>query len=185
MEMRKTAKMKPTRRNFIKTIAVGILGNSIAQAFPLSAFANSGKYDEGIEIQKGFKVFNAETQKSMEALAETLLPGAKEIGIKDIFMNYVATNPGAAGFFDAGFWNLDTISKTQFKKAFYKLTSKEEKKAVIDHVSVRNRSFFLGFRKIITEFYYTHPDVWKRLSYTGPPQPKGFMDYHLPPKKAS
>jgi hypothetical protein len=177
--------MKPTRRNFIKTVAVGIVGNGILSGLPIELFANTGDYEDGIEIQKGFKVFNSETQKSMEALAETLLPGAKEIGIKGMFMNYVATNPGPAGFFDAGFWNLDTISKTQFKKAFYKLTSKEEKKAVIDHVSVRNRSFFLGFRKTITELYYTHPAVWKKLSYTGPPQPKGFMDYYLPPKGAS
>ncbi|MGH7889318.1 MAG: gluconate 2-dehydrogenase subunit 3 family protein [Thermodesulfobacteriota bacterium] len=175
--------MKPTRRNFIKTIAAGILGGSVLQSFPMIAFSNPGKYENGIEIEKGFVVFNAETQKSMEALADTLLPGAKEVGIKDIFMNYAAANPGVAGFFDAGFWNLDTISKKQFKKAFYKLTSKGEKKAVIDHVSVKNRSFFLSFRKVIAEFYYTHPETWKRLAYAGPPQPKGFMDYSLPPTK--
>ena len=177
-------KIKPTRRSFIKTVAVGVIGNSIIAGLPLGALAKTEKYDDGIEIEKGFKVFNSETQKSMEALADTLLPGAKEIGIKDMFMNYVAQNPGAAGFFDAGLWNLDTIAKQQFKRAFNKLT-KEEKKAVIDHVSVRNRSFFVGFRKAITELYYTHPDVWKRLSYAGPPQPHGFMDYYLPPKKAS
>lgn len=177
--------MKPTRRNFIKTIAAGILGGSVLQSLSVDIFANTGKYEQGIEIQKGFKVFNAETQKSMEALADTLVPGAKEIGIKDIFMNYAAADHGAAGFFDAGFWNLDTISKQQYKKAFYKLTDKKEKKAVIDHISVKNRSFFLSFRKVIAEFYYTHPETWKRLSYSGPPQPNGFLDYHLPPKKTS
>ncbi len=175
--------MKPTRRNFIKTIAAGILSSSVLQSFPTIAFSNPGKYENGIEIEKGFVVFNAETQKSMEALANTLIPGAKEIGIKDIFMNYIAANPGVAGFFDAGFWNLDTIAKQRYKKAFYKLTNKEEKKAVIDHITAKNSSFFVSFRKVIAEFYYTHPETWKRLYYSGPPQPKGFLDYHLPPRK--
>jgi len=175
--------MKPTRRSFIKTLAVGILGSG-AISLPIDLFAKTNEYEDGIEIEKGFKVFNSETQKSMEALAETLLPGSKELGIKNMLMNYMARNPGPAGFFDAGFWNLDTISKTRFKKPFYKLTEKEEKKEVIDHISSHNRRFFRGFRNIIIEFYYSHPEVWKRLSYSGPPQPRGFMDYSLPPKVA-
>jgi hypothetical protein len=182
LETRRAAKLKPTRRSFIKTVAVGVIGNGIMSGLPLDALAKTQNYDEGIEIEKGYKVFNSETQKSMEALADTLLPGAKEISMKDMFMNYVARNPGEAGFFDGGFWNLDTIAKQQFKKAFYKLST-EQKKAVIGHVSVSNRSFFLRFSRKVTELYYSHPAVWKRLSYAGPPQPRGFMDYHLPPKK--
>jgi hypothetical protein len=172
--------MKPTRRSFIKTLAVGILGNGLISGLPLEALSKTE--ENGIEIQKGFKVFNLETQKSMEALAETLVPGAKEIGIRSIFMDYISKDPGLAGFLDAGFWNLDTISKTKFKKPFYQLTKKEEKKAVIDHVSVRNRMFFTKFRETVIKLYYSNPAVWKKLSYSGPPQPRGFMDYFLPPK---
>jgi hypothetical protein len=42
--------------------------------------------------------------------------------------------------------------------------------------------FFGRFRRKIIELYYSNPDVWKMLSYNGPPQPRGFMDYSLPPK---
>jgi len=173
--------MKPTRRGFIKTLAIGIIGKEVLSGYPIGAFAKTNIYDDGIEIQKGYKVFNRETQKSMEALADTLLPGAKQIGIKALFMEYISKDHGIAGYLDAGIWNLDTISTAKFKKPFYKLTSKEEKKSVIDHVSRANRQFFRKFRYTIIRLYYSNPAVWKRLSYSGPPQPRGFMNYQLPP----
>ncbi|MER3445498.1 MAG: hypothetical protein C4291_01075 [Candidatus Dadabacteria bacterium] len=174
--------MKPTRRGFIKTIAFGILGTEFV-FLPIRAFGKTA--EDGIEIQKGYRILNSETQKSMEALADTLVPGAKEIGIKVIFMNYVSTNLGMGAFFDAGLWNLDTISKAKFRVPFYRLEKKEDKKVIIDHVSVANRVFFHRFREMVIKFYYSNPAVWKRISYNGPPQPRGFMDYYLPPQKRS
>ena len=173
--------MRPTRRSFIKTVAVGILGNGLISSLTLKVFAKA-KDDNGIEIEEGFKVFNQETQQNMEALAETLVPGSKKIGIKQIFINYISREPGQAGFFDAGLWNLDTISKTKFHKPYYKLTNMKQQKKVIDHISGANSMFFRRFRRKIIELYYSNPAVWKRLSYSGPPQPRGFMDYSLPPK---
>lgn len=174
--------MKPTRRKFIKTIAFGFLGTELILRFPTGAI---GKIEEdGIEIQKGYRILNSETQKSMEALADTLVPGSKEIGIKRIIMDYVSDNKGIGAFFDAGLWNLDTISKAKFRVPFYRLEKKEDKKAIIDHISVANRAFFHRFRDTVIKFYYSNPSVWKRLSYNGPPQPRGFMDYYLPPKIA-
>jgi len=176
--------MNSTRRRFLKTIAFGILGHELILGFPLRARAKAKKNDDGIEIQKGFKVLNSETQKSIEALAEALVPGTKEVGIKDTFMDYVSPNRGEAGFYDAGFWNLDGISKAKFDKPFYQLTNNEDKKALLNHVSVHNRVFFRRFQETIIKFYYSNPAVWKKLSYTGPPQPIGFMAYHLPPQKS-
>jgi hypothetical protein len=174
--------MNPTRRNFIKTVAFGILGSELISSFPTRVLGKVKEEDDGIEIQKGYKIFNSETQKSMEALADTLVPRAKEIGIKRIVMDYVSANKGVGAFFDAGFWNLDSISKAKFKVPFYKLEKKEDKKAVIDHISVGNRGFFNLFRETVIKLYYSNPAVWKRLSYNGPPQPRGFMDYYLPPQ---
>ena len=173
--------MRPTRRSFIKTVAVGILGNSLISSIPIKLFAKT-KDDNGIEIEEGFKVFNQETQLNMEALAETLVPGSKKIGIKKIFIDYISREPGLAGFFDAGLWNLGTVSKTMFHKPYYKLTKMKQQKKVIDHISGANSSFFSLFRKKVIELYYSNPAVWKGLSYNGPPQPRGFMDYSLPPK---
>lgn len=176
--------MKPTRRDFIKTLTLGVLGAEVISVFPEGLYAKVDKdeFVDGIEIQPGFRVLTQETQKSMEALAEALLPGSKEIGIRDILMERISKDLGLAGFLDAGFWNLDTISKTKFKKPFYELQRKEEREAVIKHVSIRNNMFFKKFREMVIKTYYSHPAVWKKLSYSGPPQPKGFMDYSFPPK---
>src|ERR1700739_1225877 len=125
--------MRSTRRGFIKTLAFGILGNEIISSFPLRALAKTE--EDGIDIQKGYKIFNLETQKSMEALAETLVPGAKQMGVRRTFMDYVSKNPGPGAFFDAGFWNLDSVSIAKFKKRFYQIENKEDKKALIDHIS--------------------------------------------------
>jgi hypothetical protein len=173
--------MKPTRRGFIKTIAVGILGNTIVSGIPFGVLAKP-KFDEGIEVQPGYKVFNLETQKSMEALADNLLPGVKSIGIRRIFMDYISKDPGRAVFYDSGFWNLDSICKAKYKNPFYKLTDKDAQNAAINHIRTHNKLFFNGFRNLVIKFYYSNPTVWRKLSYSGPPQPKGYMDYSLPPK---
>jgi len=178
--------MKPTRRGFIKTIAFGILGKGVISSFPRGANAKPDEFEKGLEIEKGYVTFNPETQKSLEALADTVLPGAKEIGIRAKFMNYFKNNIGLAGYFDAGIWNLDTISKQKFKKPYYQLKTKEEIDAVLKHVASRgsNRQFLKNFKDITVRLYYSSPEVWKSLSYSGPPQPRGFMNYSEPANKS-
>lgn len=176
--------MKSTRRSFIKALTFGILGGEFLLNFPARALRKV-KEEDGMEIQNGLRIFDSEIQKSMEALADTLVPGVKDIGIKSIFMDYISGNPGLAGFFDAGLWNLNGISEAKFKKPFYKIEEKEIKKEIVEHISGHNRLFLSKFRETIIKLYYSNPAAWKRLSYNGPPQPKGFMDYYLPPTKRS
>ena len=176
--------MKSTsRRSFLKTITLGFAGTTIAGSLPVSLLADtSNKYKDGIEFQKGFKLFDEHTQKNLTALAETIVPGSNQIDITTIFLNYMSKNEGEAAFYDAGIWNMDAIATNKFFKPFYELTTMEEKKQVIDHISARNRLFYTKFRALIIKFYYSHPQVWKKLSYNGPPQPRGFIDYTQPPK---
>jgi len=174
--------MTNSRRKFLKTIAVGFIGGNVISSIPAAALAKG--IDKGIEIQKGYIVFSPDTQNVMEAMAEALVPGAKEINIKGKVMDYVNKDRGAATFFDAGFWNLNSISRAEYKKPFYELTNKEQINKLIKHISVRNSTFFNQFRYLIVRMYYSDPQVWKKLSYSGPPQPKGFMSYSEPPKKA-
>ncbi|MEM4407338.1 MAG: hypothetical protein QXI19_01195 [Candidatus Caldarchaeum sp.] len=176
--------MNTSRRKFIKTIAVGIASSSLLPSFPYDVFAKTGEYGEGIEIEKGFKVLTPDIQKTMEAMAEAIIPGSRDIGIKAMLMDYFSKNVGIASFYDAGFWNLDSASNAIFKQPFHMIPSKEDRRKLLEDISKKNRQFFWGFRNLVLKFYYTHPAVWKRLGYTGPPQPAGFMDYHLPPKRA-
>jgi len=172
-----------SRRKFLKTLTLGVAGTTIAGSLPLSLLADTtNKYKDGIEFQKGFKLFDEHTQKNVTALAETIVPGSGKIDITTIFLNYMSKNEGEAAFYDAGIWNMDAIATNKFFKPFYELTTDEEKKQVIDHIRARNRLFYTKFRTLIVKFYYSHPQVWKKLAYDGPPQPRGFMDYAKPPK---
>ncbi|NIP32116.1 MAG: hypothetical protein GTO02_22255 [Candidatus Dadabacteria bacterium] len=176
--------MNTTRRNFIKTVTAGVIGSTLISFNPEELFAKP-KVDiyNGIKIQEGFYVINKETQKSVAALADTFLPGSNDLKLINAFMNYFSQkkNHGLASFFDAAFWNLDTISHSKFKVPYYKLTETNQKDEVINHVRARNRIFISRFERLTKQFYYTHPKVLKKLKYSGPPQPKGFMDYGSAP----
>ena len=131
-----------SRRNFLKTLTVGFIGGKVISSIPGSAFATN--LDKGIEIQKGYIVFNEETQKVMEAFAEVLVPGSKEIGIKSKVMDYVNKDRAAATTFDAGLWNLNSISRSKYKKGFYKLTDKSEIKTLVQYVKAKNSIFSIN-----------------------------------------
>ncbi len=175
--------MIDSRRKFLKTLAVGIIGGEVLSALPTTTFAKN--FEKGIEIQKGYTVFNKDTQKIMEAFAEALIPGSIEINIKDKVMNYVNRDRAAATFFDAGMWNIDSLSRSKYKKPFYNLKDKKNIDALLKYVKGKNPVFFNQFRYRIVRLYYSDPTVWKKLSYNGPPQTKGFMDYSKPPKQVS
>jgi hypothetical protein len=174
--------MKPSRRGFLKSIGAGFLANGILSCLPLRLFAKSDDVTEGIEIEKGYVVLNAKTQKNMEALANTLVPWARELDIRRLFMDKMRSDHGLAGFFDAGLWNLNSNSINFFKTPFFELETDEQKKKVIDHIIARNYAFYSQFRKKTIEIVFSNPTIWKKISYNGPPQPRGFMDYSMSPK---
>jgi len=173
--------MIDSRRKFLKTLAVGIIGGEVISALPAAVFAKN--FDKGIEIQKGYIVFNEKTQKVMEAVAEALVPGSREINIKEKVMNYVDRDRAAATFLDAGFWNIDSLSQSKYKKHFYDIKDKENIDSLLKYVRAKNAIFFKQFRSLVIKLYYSDPAAWKKLSYNGPPQTKGFMDYSEPPKQ--
>ena len=171
-----------SRRKFIKNLTVGFLGGGIISSIPSTA-THAQNVKKGIEIEKGYIVFNENTQKIMEALAEALIPGSKEIDMKNKVLNYVNTDRGAATIFDAGLWNIDSLAQSQYKKHFYELTEKKEINTLIKHIRARNTVFFNQFRFLIIRLYYSDSNIWKQLAYNGPPQTKGFLDYSEPPTK--
>ena len=171
-----------SRRKFIKTLGIGFIGGQVISSIPTSVYGKD--LEKGIEIQKGYVIFNDETQKVMEALAEALVPGAKEINIKSKVMEYVSKDRGFGSFLDAGMWNIDSLSRSKYKKPFYELTKKDEINHLIEYIKVKNSPFFNQFRYLVIRIYYSDPITWKKLAYNGPPQTKGFMDYAEPPKKS-
>lgn len=172
--------MNSSRRKFLKTVAAGVIGGEILTgAAPVFA-----KDAGGFEIQKGFTVFNESTQKNMMKLADAIIPGCESIGMKEKLMRIMRGSKGSAGFFDAGLWNLEALSRKKFNLSFYSLENKNDIDLLIKYISARNRGFFLGFKKLVIQLYYSDPTVWKSLAYDGPPQPRGFMNYTELPEKS-
>jgi len=174
--------MLKSRRNFLTNLTITIIGGKALTIFPSPTSAKN--FSKGIEIKKGYIVFNEDTQKVMEALAEAIVPGSKEINMKAKVMDYVNKDRVAATFFDAGLWHVNSLSRSKYKKPFYELKDKEKINKLLTHVKTSNNIFFNQFRYLIVRMYYSDDQVWKKLSYSGPPQPKGFMDYSEPPIQA-
>jgi len=177
--------LKSSRRKFLKTVAAGVIGGEILTAAAPSALAKNDNKSGGFEIQKGFTVFNETTQKNMMKLAETIIPGCGNMGMKEKLMQFLRTSKGSAGFFDAGLWNIEAVCRKKYNVSFYALENQKDVDLLVKYIRSRNRGFFQGFKKLVTQFYYSDPRVWKKLAYDGPPQPKGFMDYTELPKASN
>lgn len=174
--------MKNTRRQFIKSIGIGMIGSGVILGTSTLGLAGDSPPNDGFEVQKGFKIFNDITQKNMEKLAEVLVPGSKGTKIKSKMMDYLQKHKEIATFLDAGLWNLDSLSRKVYNIPFFSLTKQEDIDRLIRNEIRNNRSFYTEFRQLVIVLYYADPMVWKKLSYNGPPQPKGFLDYSEPPK---
>jgi len=169
--------LKSSRRRFLKTVAAGVIGGDLLAGAAPAVFAKNENNPDGFEIQKGFKVFDETTQKNMMKLAETIIPGCESMGMKDKLMQFLQASKGSAGFFDAGFWNIEAICKKKFNVSFYALEKESDINLLLKYIRAKNRPFFQSFKKLVIQFYYSDPRVWNKLAYDGPPQPRGFMDY--------
>lgn len=125
--------------------------------------------------------------KNMEALTDTVMPGAKDLGIHEKVKETVLQRPDVVKACIAGLEALEKYSLNKYGKPFY-LLKQEERETVLKRMDKDERredrwkGFLFNFRLTVITHYYTSPEVWKTLKYNGPPQPRGFMDYHLPPK---
>lgn len=184
---------KSSRRDFIKNLTFGAIGSSAAISLiscetdrkkeKEKDFIEEDPFADGIEIREGYRVFEPVTQMNMVALATIMVPGVENTDIRNRFMQMMDRNHGDAGSLDAGLWNLEMISRGMYERSFFKIEEKEHIDNLIAYLLKSNRSFFYRFRRIVVQLYYSHPYSWKKLSYSGPPQPVGFMDYAKAPKE--
>ena len=173
--------MSISRRLFLKFLGIGFIFKSIFTSLELAAQSKSENTSDGIEIQKGYIVLNSETQKTMETLAEVIIPGSKAIGIRTSMIEYLKNKPGVAGYIDACLWNLDSVSYYAYDKKYYMLDKEEDRIKLAKRVERKHSVFFNQFKKLVIKLYYSHPSTWKELSYSGPPQPRGFLGYYKQP----
>ena len=85
----------------------------------------------------------------MVALAEAIVPGAKDINIRSKFLEYAKNNKGQAAFFDAGLWNLNALSKAKFQTDFYNLNDKKKIKELVNYIIGNNSEFYYYSKNIV------------------------------------
>ena len=176
--------MEQGRRTFLKTLTLGFAGAGFFSALPEYLLTdNTEKFKNGIEFENGAKLFNEIAQKNIEALAHLIIPGSKNIDIKNILLNFFSKNFLWARYFDKGFRELNTVAQSRFNKPLFRITGNKNKNEVAVAMEKKKPEFFKNFKNLVIKFYYSHPRSWKGLAYNGPPQPVGFSDYSLPPKK--
>ena len=159
--------MKITRRWFLKTLA----------ALGLSAVlpgASSAAPSESVLFM------------NMDALTDAIMPGAEGLGIHRKVRESVSKRAETARICAAGLEAIEKYSMNRYGKSFHALNSPEKETVLrwMDEMPVKKLEgfFFRKFRMMVLALYYTSPEAWKTLRYNGPPQPNGFMDYHLPPE---
>ncbi len=149
------AKIDQARRNFLKRSAVGLItvsvGGALVQLSPREAKA------QGVVYQ----VLTLEEVTTLEALGETLLPGAADAGIAAfidsqlaagfedslLMIRYMDVPPPHAPFYKGGLAALDGFARSMIEQPFHELD--DEARA-----------------DLVRAFQFTQPESWQ-----GPPAP--------------
>ncbi|MGI9535281.1 MAG: hypothetical protein ACR2NW_10055 [Thermodesulfobacteriota bacterium] len=97
----------------MRTLTLGIIGSGLPSYLLAD---NSKEFADGIEIKNGIKIFQQPAQKSLEALAHTIIPSTKHIEIKNIFINYISTQETLTRYYNIGINRLNNISMKYYKK---------------------------------------------------------------------
>ncbi len=124
--------------------------------------------------------------RNMEALTNAIMPDTEGLGIYEKLREAILKRAETARLCAAGLEAMERYSRQKYGKSFHSLeeTQKENVLRWMDGIPREEFQgfFFMRFRETVLAVYYTSPEVWKTLRYNGPPQPRGFIDYYLPPE---
>ncbi len=117
--------------------------------------------------------------------ADDASPGAVELGVDRAILDSVDDDRRLRGRIRHGLNRLDEISERQLGNSFDNL-ARIQQSQMIQLIADAPRgtveqAFFRRLHKLTLNLYYSHPQSWISLGYSGPPQPLGFMDYADPP----
>lgn len=130
--------------------------------------------------------------QTLDAFLETLIPAdttpsALQAGVKEKIIAKAETMPRLEGLIQYGCLWLDKKAIERGSTGFPTLSEGDRETVVAIAASAgrksKARSFFATMRHLAFSYYYSEPAIWKDLHYPGPPQPKGFKNYYLQPKR--
>ncbi len=183
---------KIERRVFMKGAAIGALAFTVggAEVFLSAREARA----QGVP----FKVLTADERTALEALGDTLLPGAKDAGIAHYIDQQLSVEPAESllaarvigltppyvGFYRAGLAALDATSRKRHGKKFAALAA-EKQHLFVDQLRQKNPDgwsgppspfFYFVTRSDVVDVYYGTVEGFERLQVP-------YMPHIVPPRK--
>jgi gluconate 2-dehydrogenase gamma chain len=177
-----------TRRDVLRTLALGVTGGGVLQVIPLEAaeLAHQMVHKEKAAAPAGKytpKWFTAKQYETILSLCDTIIPkdeksgGALEAGAPEFIDLLTSENEEYQLALGGGLMWLDTHCIDQYEKAFLEC-SPEQRKELLDLIAYRKNAkkdpglsqgvaFFAFLRKMTCDGYYTSKIGIADLQYIG------------------
>ncbi len=177
-----------SRRDVLRTLAVGVAGGSVLQVIPLEAaeLAHQMVHKEKAAAPAGKytpKYFTSKQYETILSLCDTIIPkdeksaGALEAGAPEFIDLLTSENEEYQLALDGGLMWLDTHCIDQYGKVFMECTP-EQRKEILDLIAFRKNAkkdpgvsqgvaFFAFLRNLTCDGYYTSKIGIQDLQYIG------------------
>jgi gluconate 2-dehydrogenase gamma chain len=177
-----------SRRDILKTLAMGAVGGSVLQVIPAEAaeFAHQMVHKEKAASAAGKyapKYFSAHQYDTLSALCEAIIPkdehsgGALEAGAPEFIDLLTSENPEYQLKLGGGLFWLDNFCADKYEKVFLECTP-EQRKEVLDLLAFRKNAvqdptlsqgvaFFAFLRNLTCDAFYTSKIGIADLQYIG------------------
>lgn len=176
--------MTISRRDVLRNAALSaMLGGLTADAAQhVHHMASEDKADSGDYEPK---VFQPHEWRTLDVLAELIVPGARNGGAKEFIDLLASANDELAALYTGGLAWLDRQSEDRFSAAFAGATPAQQTE-LLDLIAYRKNEtpelaagihFFDWARKMIVDAYYTSAAGIKELGYQGN---VGMTDFQVP-----
>jgi len=177
-----------SRRDILKTLAVGAAGGSVLQVIPAKAaeYAHQAVHNEKAASPAGNyvpKYFSAHQYAMLNSLCETIIPkddksgGAMEAGAPEFIDLLTSENEEYQLALGGGLMWLDGFCTDRYSELFLDCTP-EQRKAVLDMIAFRKNAkqdlalsqgvaFFAFLRRLTCDGFYTSKIGIRDLQYIG------------------
>jgi len=177
-----------SRRDILKTLAMGAVGGSVLQVIPAEAaeFAHQAVRKEKAASPTGKyvpKYFSAHQYETVSALCDAILPkdersgGALDAGAPEFIDLLTSENEKYQLSLGGGLFWLDSLCTDRFEKVYLDCTP-EQRKEVLDLLAFRKNAkqdptlsqgvaFFAFLRKMTCDAFYTSKVGIEDLQYIG------------------
>ncbi len=134
---------------------------------------------------------SSEDVPTLNAFVDTLLPeylgpGGSQVGVTQKLMDVASNDADFARLLGTGCRWLDRAAQDLHTSGFASAPA-VIREAIVSSAEqgsadAEERQFFEYVKRHAFRHYYTDPRAWRYLSFNGPPQPLGFVDYARPPR---